>query len=308
MEPRYRAISKAEWLQKEEQLRELVQPCQLCPRHCRVDRLAGARGNCGAGSDPSVVSYGPHHGEEPCLSGWRGSGTIFFGHCNLHCIFCQNADISQDHNLATACEVPIATLANIMLNLQQAGCHNINWVSPTHQLFTILQALRIAAESGLRLPIVYNTNSYDSLEALRALDGIVDIYLPDLKYADGDLAVHLGAPADYPTRAREAIAEMYRQVGGIVLNEDGLAESGVLVRLLVLPDNLSGTIDSLQWLHDELGPDVGVNIMAQYHPCYQAYRHPSLSRRLKPDEYWPCVSKAFELGFRYIEFDRFFPR
>ncbi|MCX7626757.1 MAG: hypothetical protein N2Z21_11210 [Candidatus Sumerlaeaceae bacterium] len=203
--------------------------------------------------------------------------------------------------------MPTNSLANAMLKLQSLGCHNINWVSPTHQVFSLLEALHLAAQNGLRLPIVYNTNSYDSIASLQVLDGLVDVYLPDLKYADGAIAARLGATPDYPARAREAIAEMYRQVGGLVLNETGLAEKGVLVRLLVLPESQSGTIESLQWLRDELGPEIGVNIMAQYHPSYHASRYPPLNRRLRPAEYWPCVTKAFELGFQYVEFDRFFP-
>lgn len=306
MTGRYVKLSPSAWKERLAEIKRLASVCELCPRRCGVNRLCGERGNCGAGSLPSLVSYGPHHGEEACLSGWRGSGTLFFGHCNLHCVHCQNADISQDHEHARACEVATHEVARAMLTLQQCGCHNINWVSPTHQLHSILEALHLACADGLRLPVVYNTHGYDSLAALRLLDGIVDIYLPDLKYADGRVAERLGAPPDYPARARAAIQEMYRQVGGFKLNADGLAESGVLVRLLVLPEGLSGTGDSLQWLYETLGPDVGVNIMAQYHPAYLAYRYPELNRRLTEREYWPIVEKAFSLGFKFIEYDRFF--
>ncbi len=190
-----------------------------------------------------------------------------------------------------------------MLALQARGCHNINWVSPTPHLYGILQACKLAAEKGLSLPIVYNTHSYDRVEMLRVLDGVVDIYLPDLKYADSAIASHLGAPPDYPARARAAIAEMYRQVGGLQLDGNGLAVRGVLVRLLVLPHDLGGTLQSLVWIRTSLGPDVGVNIMGQYHPAYRAFAEPRLCRRVRPEEYAPIVEKAFELGFHYIDFD-----
>jgi len=190
-----------------------------------------------------------------------------------------------------------------MVELQQRGCHNINWVSPSHQLYGIVEALSRAATLGLSLPIVYNTHSYDSLEALHLLDGIIDIYLPDLKYADNEHAVRLGAPRDYVERAREAIQEMYRQVGGLVLNHEGLAQSGVLVRLLVLPNNVSGTVTSLEWLATAVGRGVGVNVMAQYHPAYKAYQIPQLCRRVSLEEYREAVTWALDLGFKYVYYD-----
>ncbi|MGC8741147.1 MAG: radical SAM protein [Candidatus Sumerlaeaceae bacterium] len=304
MTPRRTLLSKNSWEDRLEILKTLAETCRLCPRECGARRLQTERGECGAGRDISLVSYGPHHGEESCLSGWQGSGTLFFGHCNLHCIYCQNADISQNHLLAQRCETTPDVVASAMLALQTLGCHNINCVSPTHQLYGIVQACQLATEQGLWLPLVYNTHSYDSLEALKAIAGIVDIYLPDLKYANSRVAERLGAPADYPGRARAAITEMYRQVGGLRLDERGLAVQGVLVRLLVLPNNLSGTIESLEWLRSTLGTDVGVNIMAQYHPAYCTYLEPQLQRRLYAEEYVPIVEKAFQLGFKYVVFDK----
>jgi putative pyruvate formate lyase activating enzyme len=243
---------------------------------------------------------GPHHGEEPCLSGWQGSGTLFFGHCNLHCVFCQNHDISQDHASARAMEADPPEVASAMLRLQALGCHNINWVSPTHSLDAILAALVLAAQEGLRLPIVYNSNGYDSVEALRLLDGVVDIYMPDLKYADSTVAEELSLAPDYVEHARAAIQEMHRQVGVLEIGEDGLARRGLLIRHLVLPHDLSGTEESLRWIADTLSPDTVVNLMAQYHPAHRAGGDRRLARRLTREEYRGAAEAARGAGLRRV--------
>ena len=301
---RYKNLPASKWDEKLKKLSELVQPCTLCPRACRVKRLDNERGNCGAGAFISLVSYGPHHGEEPCLSGTRGSGTLFFGHCNLHCIFCQNADISQDHAYAQRFETTPDVVARVMLDLQARGCHNINWVSPTHYLPMIVTSLKIASDTGLNLPVVYNTHGYDSFLAVQTLDGLIDIYLPDLKYASNRIAEELSGAKDYVENARRVIAEMYRQVGAPVLDENGLMKSGVLVRLLVLPHQLSGTEESLKWLRDAIGPDIGVNIMSQYYPAYRARQYPPLARRVSAEEYRKAVETALHLGFTYVMYDK----
>ncbi len=286
-------------------LHSLAQNCTLCPRRCGVNRLEGERGNCGGGSWPSLMSYGPHHGEEACLSGSRGSGTLFFGHCNLHCVYCQNADISQDHQLATLHEKPPEVIAEAMLHVQSLGCHNVNLVSPTHNVNGIVEAIGIAQQNGLRLPIVYNTNAYDSLEVLQLLENVVDIYLPDLKYADDDTAHRFGAPPDYVSCARAAIVEMYRQVGALEVDEAGVARRGVLIRHLVLPNDLSGSFETLRWIRQTLGPDVTVNLMAQYHPAYRAAAFSELQRPINSEEYRKVVDYAASLGLKNIFVDRY---
>ncbi len=278
--------------------------CRLCPRECTVDRQKDERGECGAGCRASLVSYGPHHGEEACLSGRRGSGTLFFGHCNLHCVFCQNFEISQDHEASRRCEVEDEAVADAMLRLQEMGCHNINWVSPTHQLAAVGRALAAAAGRGLRLPIVYNSNGYDSLEALQLLEGVVDIYMPDLKYADEELAGRLSEAPGYVKAARAAIREMHRQVGSLALDKEGIARRGVLIRHLVMPEDLSGTFNTLTWIAETLGRDTTVNLMAQYHPAYRAHRHPVLGRRVTWEEYGAAVDHARSLGLSNLLIQR----
>jgi putative pyruvate formate lyase activating enzyme len=238
--------------------------CHLCPRRCGVDRLSGQLGVCETGSHAIVASAFPHLGEENCLRGSRGSGTIFFGQCSLRCVFCQNADISQAHRGA---ELDAPALAALMLALQERGCHNINLVTPSHVVPRILGALALAIPLGLRLPLVYNTSAYDAVTTLRLLEGVVDIYLPDLKFFESATASRL-AP-DYPEHARAAIAEMQRQVGVLRLRRDGLAERGVLVRHLVLPGQGAESARALVWLADGISPDTYVNIMAQYHPAHR---------------------------------------
>jgi len=238
--------------------------CRVCPRDCQVDRLQDRHGVCRTGRFARVASCFPHFGEEDCLRGWRGSGTIFFAGCNLRCAFCQNWDISQE------CDGQVVTpepLAEMMLELQEAGCHNINWVTPEHVVPQALEALALAAEQGLRLPIVYNTGGYDALESIQLLDGVVDIYMPDFKYWDPATAARLSKARDYPEVARQVIREMHRQVGDLVLDESGVARRGLLIRHLVLPNDLAGTRSIAAWLAQELSPDTYINVMNQYHPA-----------------------------------------
>jgi putative pyruvate formate lyase activating enzyme len=243
---------------------EGLKDCRVCPRDCGVDRLAGKQATCKTGRYALVSSYFPHMGEEDPLRGWRGSGTIFFSMCNLRCVFCQNYDISQ---VKSGAETSPEQLARMMLELQQMGCHNINFVTPEHVVPQVLEALAPAVERGLRLPIVYNTSAYDSLESLRLLDGVVDIYMPDFKIWDERLSLRYLKAKDYPAAARAALKEMHRQVGALKMDERGLARRGVLVRHLVMPGDVAGTASIMHFLAEELSPDTYVNIMAQYHPA-----------------------------------------
>jgi putative pyruvate formate lyase activating enzyme len=260
-----------------------LESCDLCARYCRVNRLRGVAGAvCRTGEKALVSSYGPHDGEEDPLRGQRGSGTIFFTWCNLRCVFCQNWDISQK---GMGREVTPEELAAMMLALQEAGCHNINLVSPSHVVAPILAAVRIAAGRGLHLPLVYNTGGYDSPEALALLDGVVDIYMPDMKYGDSDTAHRYSHVRDYWEVNRAAVKEMHRQVGDLVLDDRGIAERGLLVRHLVLPGGLAGTEKVLDFLAREISPATYLNLMDQYHPCYRADEYPPLDRPLSAAEY-----------------------
>lgn len=262
--PAYIAILETGVLRQraQEAINQLAE-CQVCPRRCKVNRLENKRGFCRTGRMARVASYFPHHGEEDCLRGWRGSGTIFFSGCNLRCVFCQNWDISQ---CDSGREVTASEIAAMMLELQEAGVHNINWVSPSHVVPQLLEATALAAQEGLRLPIVYNSGGYDSLQALKWLDGVVDIYMPDFKYWDAETAGLLSAAADYPEVARQAIREMHRQVGVLKLDGRGLARRGLLIRHLVLPKGMAGTSEIASWLATEISPKTYVNVMNQYHP------------------------------------------
>jgi putative pyruvate formate lyase activating enzyme len=260
-------------------IRELADCC-ACPRACHANRLADETGFCQIGRQPLVASAFPHLGEEDCLRGDRGSGTIFFSRCNLRCVFCQNWDISQR---AAGEELTAEQIASVMLALQDRGCHNINLVTPEHVVPQVVEALATAIARGLRLPIVYNTSGYDAVASLRLLDGIVDIYMPDFKYWQPETAARLSHAADYPDRAREAIREMHRQVGVLRLGPDGVARRGVLVRHLVMPGQLDESAAIFQWLAQELSPDTYVNIMAQYHPAHEVGRPARDGSRLYAD-------------------------
>ncbi len=273
------------------QARQALLACNLCGRGCGVDRRRQL-GGCRTGTVARLASYGPHHGEEDVLRGWAGSGTIFFGSCNLHCVFCQNADISQSQ---AGSLMPAAELAEVMLWLQARGCHNLNLVSPTHVLPMILEAVAEAAGRGLRLPLVYNTGGYDSLEALDLLDGVVDIYMPDMKYANAEVGSRLSGVQGYPLVNAEAVRAMHRQVGDLVLDEHSLARRGLLVRHLVLPGGLAGTERIVRFLASEISPNTALNLMDQYRPAHRAHELPELQRRVTSGEYrsaWQAAERA----------------
>ena len=272
---------------------DLLEKCSVCPRKCSINRLAGQTGKCRTGREVLVSSYGPHFGEEAPLVGRYGSGTIFFTNCNLSCVFCQNYSISQ---LGEGKKVTKEQLAYMMLSLQASGCHNINLVSPTHVVPQILEALEIAVESGLHLPLVYNSGGYDSVETLTLLDGIVDIYMPDMKYDDETTAKELSGVEDYPAINRTAVREMYRQVGDLQVDSCGVAQRGLLVRHLVLPHGLAGTSGIVDFLSKEISTNTYLNIMAQYRPCYRAPEIPGLARPISTEEYQEALSLAERAG------------
>ncbi len=291
---------RAELGARARQLKDMLgKPCRLCPRHCRVDRRRGQFGVCRTGDRAAVASYGPHFGEEPPLVGTYGSGTIFFAHCVLRCVFCQNYEISLSGEGAVSVEP--RELAAIMLRLQALGCHNINLVSPTHVTPMVVEALEIAAAQGLRIPLVYNCGGYESSEALRVLEGIVDIYMPDMKYADADTARRLSKAPDYPEHNRAAVLEMHRQVGDLKLDERGVAFRGLLVRHLVLPGNLAGTREVVRFLAEEVSRDTYLNVMAQYRPEHRAWQHPPLDRHIRSEEYRHALQEARAAGLRRLE-------
>ena len=300
-EPSYLQLWRSGELQSRvEALEALLERCTICPRACLNDRLKNEIAACYSGRLPVVSSYTPHFGEEPALVGKHGAGNIFFGNCNLRCVYCQNYQISQTHKEQIKNEVTHERLAEMMIELQERGCHNINFVSPTHFAPQMARAILIAAERGLRLPIVYNTNAYDSVAVLRLLDGIIDVYLPDLKYAENEAGYLYSKVKGYKDSARLAIAEMFRQTGGqLVLGEDGLLKRGLLIRLLVLPNDSGGIRESLEWIKDELSPRVAVSLMAQYYPTNVAgtnARYVLLSRRITETEWLRAVSLLDELG------------
>jgi putative pyruvate formate lyase activating enzyme len=297
-EPGYLGLlASGELEERVERLYGLLSSCTVCPRNCGNDRLAGVLASCASGADPVVSSYTAHFGEEPALSGTRGAGNIFLGNCNLRCVYCQNFQISQDYAGQKDNAVPIERLAGMMLELQAKGCHNIGFVSPTHYAPQVARAILIAARQGLRLPIVYNTNAYDSVEVLRLLDGVVDVYLPDLKYADSSMGWLYSKVPDYAERSREALIEMYRQKGSrLVYGEDGLLASGLLVRVLVLPNGVAGVGESLAWIAETLSPRVAISLMAQYYPIHRAAtgeKYAALSRSITAEE-WRQALEALE--------------
>lgn len=277
-----------------------LRDCHVCPRDCGVDRLADKTAACKTGRYAQVASYFPHFGEEDCLRGWHGSGTIFFSMCNLRCVFCQNFDISQAEK---GQEVNAVELAAFMLELQDRGCHNLNFVTPEHVVPQVLEALVVAVEAGLCLPLVYNTSAYDSLESLRLLDGVVDIYMPDFKFWDPALSLRYLKAKDYAEAARRAIKEMHRQVGPLKFDKNGLAKRGVLVRHLVMPGFLDETRRILRFLAAEVAPDTYVNVMAQYRPAgkVSAEKYPEINRPMTTKEYEAAAQFARDLGLRLDE-------
>ena len=301
MEPAYLKLLKTNELERRvEQLEELLRSCTVCPKVCGNARLEDEIAACYSGRLPIVSSYTAHFGEEPCLSGTGGAGNIFFGNCNLRCVYCQNYQISQTWKEQRKNEITHERLAEMMLELQERGCHNIGFVSPTHFAPQMARAILIAAQNGLKLPIVYNTNAYDSVEVLKLLDGIVDVYLPDLKYADSDAGFQFSKVRDYGFHSRAAIKEMHRQMGDeLVFGGDGLLNRGLLIRLLVLPNDIAEIEKSLRWIRDELSPKTAISLMAQYYATNKAAtdeKYILLSRRISEREWFEAVSLLDDLG------------
>lgn len=270
-----------------------MESCEICPRHCRVNRLKGEKGFCRMGRNALIYSYAPHFGEEPPLVGSHGSGTIFFSGCNLGCVFCQNYEISQMHQ---GQEVPADKLARIMLRLQDLGCHNINLVTPSHFVPQILEALVPARGMGLNIPLVYNSGGYDRAETIRLLDGISDIYMPDAKYGSDEMALMYSNAPRYTHYMKTSIPEMHRQVGDLVIDDDGIAVRGLLVRHLVLPDDIAGTSEIVRFLSEKISKNTYLNIMAQYRPEYNACSYPELDRQIMPKEYRDAIRIASDAG------------
>jgi len=295
--PGYLNLSKKELNLRAEQLFSILKSCKICPRECKVNRLKDEKGFCQLGFLPKISAYHPHFGEESVLVGKKGSGTIFFTSCNLCCVYCQNFEISQ---YRIGDEVSFEILAKTMFNLKKMGCHNINLVTPTCQVPQIVKSLILAREMGLNLPLVYNTNAYDSVQTLKLLDGIIDIYLPDFKYSDDKLAIKYSNAPNYFEIAKKALKEMYRQVGDLILDEEGVAKKGLLVRHLVLPNDIAGSKKVFKFISKEISKDTYLNIMDQYYPCYRANQYPELSRPITEEEYLLALNFAKELGLKRI--------
>ena len=296
--PSYSCLDKTHFSEKVIQARAMLDCCTGCAWKCRINRSKGELGNCRTGLQAIVSSYGAHHGEERPISGWRGSGTIFFSRCNLKCIYCQNYDISQKANGE---EITPANLASIMILLQEQGCHNINLVSPSHVVPQIIAAVYIAEENGLHIPLVYNTGGYDSMDSLKLLDGIIDIYMPDMKYSDGDLAKKYSGIPDYPEVNRNAVKEMHRQVGDLQMDEKGVAVRGLLIRHLVLPNSLAGSESVLAFIANEISRNTYINIMDQYRQAYMAQNFDELNRRITQTEYQDVLQIAMEAGLNRLD-------
>jgi len=269
--------------------------CTSCPRDCEVDRINGELGKCASGNLPVVSSYTPHFGEEPVLSGTRGAGNIFFGNCNLKCVYCQNFEISQNPKVEKINEVTHERLAEIMIELQNKNCHNIGLVSPTHYSTTILKSIYLAAQKGLRLPIIYNTNGYDSVEMLKLYDGVVDIYLPDFKYGNSEIAKKYSLIDNYFEKTKEAIKEMFRQVGDELVYDGDVVVRGMIIRHLILPNNLSETEKVFRFITEKLSPNVHISLMSQYYPANKSYKDELINRPLRNSEY----EKAWDLLDKY---------
>ena len=300
-EPAYlRLYESGELKRRVERALEALRSCEVCPRDCGVDRLADKFAVCKTGRYAVVGSYFAHFGEEDCLRGSKGSGTIFFSGCNLRCVFCQNFDISWQLRGTPA---PPEKLAAMMLELQAEGCHNINFVTPEHVVPQIIEALPLAIEGGLRLPLVYNTSAYDSMESLELMDGVVDIYMPDFKYWDSEMARKYSKAPDYPEVARRTIKEMHRQVGELVTDEEGLAVRGLMIRHLVMPEQIAGTREVMRWIAQELSPHTYVNVMAQFYSAGKVSRqeYPEINRRLTSPEYEAALDEAGRAGLKRLD-------
>ncbi len=300
-QPAYlRLYESSELARRVEAAREKLRDCVLCPRVCHVNRLDNEFAVCRTGRYAVVSSFFAHFGEEDCLRGWRGSGTIFFGFCNLRCVFCQNYETSW---LGEGRPTPPEEIAAMMLHLQERGCHNINFVTPEHVVPQILEAVLLAVEGGLRLPLVYNTGAYDSLDSLQLMDGVVDIYMPDFKFWDAEMARLYARAPDYPEAARRAIKEMHRQVGPLVLDENGLALRGVLLRHLLMPGGVAGTPQILDWIARELSPNTYVNLMTQYRPAGKVSSRdfPLINRAISDAEYKHALAAARSAGLQRLD-------
>jgi putative pyruvate formate lyase activating enzyme len=290
-------VSPSEFAERAERLTEACAPCRLCPNACAVDRRSGELGRCGVGASARVASFGPHFGEEPPLVGRLGSGTVFFSGCNLACLYCQNWRISQDREGGNVSD---ADLARIFLRIQEAGCHNLNLVTPTPHAASIVRALAVAVEEGFALPIVWNCGGYESIEVLQCLEGIVDVYMPDLKYGDNAVAMRLSGVGDYVARSRAAVREMHRQVGNLRFDGAGMARTGLLVRHLILPEGLAGTESVMDFIAQKISRDAHVNVMGQYRPCYRAADVPALRRRITAAEREAAIEIARRAGLRRL--------
>ena len=278
--------------------KQRLAPCRICPRHCKVDRLADERGICQTGAKAVVSSYGPHFGEESPLVGSGGSGTIFLTHCNLLCVFCQNYEISH---LGQGVETDSGQLSSMMVSLQRQGCHNINFVTPSHVVPQIIEALPKAIEKGLTVPLVYNSSGYDSPDTLRLLEGIFDIYMPDFKFWTKESGKRFAKASDYAEAARKAILEMHRQVGDLEMDEEGVAVKGLLVRHLVMPGGLDETREILNFLAQEVSVNTYVNVMDQYRPCGKAYQYPPIDRGLANEGYREALKSAQDAGLHRLD-------
>lgn len=297
-DPAYLSLSPDELEDRARRADALMEACTLCPRNCGVNRRKNELGFCGISDAARVASWSPHFGEERPLVGRFGSGTIFLSGCNLGCVFCQNWTISHGREGSVLTD---AQFAKAMLDIQAIGCHNINLVTPSHQVPAILRALVLAIRGGLRIPVVYNCGGYESIETLRLLEGIVDIYMPDIKFMDPANAGRYASAQDYPQTVKASLREMHRQVGDLTIDSRGIAVRGLLVRHLVMPDDIAGTGEALHFLAEEISIDTYVNIMDQYHPCHKAHTFPELNRRVTPAEYRSAVRLAIQAGLRRID-------
>lgn len=299
LEPGYlKLYRQGELSERAEVLWKRLENCDICPHRCKVNRLKGETGICRTGRRAMVSSFGPHFGEESPLVGGGGSGTIFFTNCNLGCVFCQNYDISHG---GEGYPVEEEKIAEMMMELQNRGCHNVNFVTPTHVVPQIVKALAFAIEMGLNIPLVYNTGGYDSVSTLELVDGVFDIYMPDLKYSDDNIAQRYCNAKDYVQTARKAIKEMHRQVGDLVMDQRGIAQRGLLIRHLILPEDLAGTYEAMRFIAEEISPDTYVNLMDQYHPCFRADKSPPLDRRITHEEFANAVKIAKDLGIKRLD-------
>ncbi|MGA1790042.1 MAG: radical SAM protein [bacterium] len=276
----------------------ILKSCSLCPRRCKVNRLKGEKGFCRSGSEPVISSFGPHFGEESPLVGSHGSGTIFITHCNLGCVFCQNYDISH---MGEGREISCKDLAKIMLFLQKQGCHNINFVSPTHVVPQILNTLILTVKEGLSIPLVYNTGGYDCTGTIELLEGVFDIYMPDFKFSGNVQGKSYAQAPDYFESASAAILEMHRQVGDLKINSQGIAYKGILIRHLVMPDHIAGTDRIMKFISSKLSKDTYINIMDQYRPCGEADRYSELNRRITAQEYQEAIEIAHSYGLYRLD-------